>query len=98
MLLHTTLFADDSSATTKNKDATEKIEWTAGGLFEGRFEDNTVFQMNLPYPTAPKLYDTNFTQGAYWYPKKYSANTFIVELKQLDKNNNFSISVIESNT
>ena len=97
-LLHTSLFADDSLVTSRNKDATERIEWTAGGFFEGRFEDNTVFQMQLMYPTAPKLNDINFTQGAYWYPKKFSADTFIVELKHLDKNNNFSISVIESNS
>jgi hypothetical protein len=35
--------------------APDRIEWTAGGLYDGRFEDGTPFQIELPYPRPAGL-------------------------------------------
>lgn len=54
--------------------ARDRIEWDAGGLYEGRFTDGTPFQIEIPYPEPPGLHEAgkNFMQGAYWYPRHFT--------------------------
>lgn len=54
--------------------APERIEWEAGGLYEGRFPDGRPFQVALAYPApgglpgdAAKIMDS-----AYWFPRDYT--------------------------
>jgi hypothetical protein len=53
--------------------APDRTEWHAGGLYDGRFEDGTRFQIQLAYPrpaSVPKEV-LRFAES-YWYPKRYT--------------------------
>jgi len=53
--------------------APDRIAWHAGGLYDGRFEDGTRFQIQLAYPrpaSAPKAAPP-FAEY-YWYPKRFT--------------------------
>jgi hypothetical protein len=52
--------------------APDRIEWHAGGLYDGRFEDGTRFQIQLAYPrpaSVPK--EAMPFSESYWYPKHF---------------------------
>lgn len=53
--------------------APDRVEWEAGGLYEGRFEDGTRFQITLPYGAPAKLTEgqRDALRAAYWYPRHY---------------------------
>ncbi|MGF6275238.1 hypothetical protein ABIB38_003636 [Massilia sp. UYP11] len=60
----------------------ERIEWEAGGLYEGRFPDGTAFQLALAYPApggvpgdAAKIMDS-----AYWFPRDYTGQAHALAL------------------
>jgi hypothetical protein len=52
--------------------ARERIEWEAGGLYEGRFDDGAVFQIELAYPRPAGVSqrDGEFFQSV-WNPRHY---------------------------
>jgi hypothetical protein len=54
--------------------AAERIEWEAGGLYEGRLPDGTPFQVALAYP-APEGLPGNagkIMDSTYWFPRDYT--------------------------
>lgn len=54
--------------------APERIEWDAGGLYEGRFPDGTPFQVALAY-SAPAGLPGNaaaIMEPGYWFPRDYT--------------------------
>jgi hypothetical protein len=60
--------------------APDRIEWQAGGLYDGRFEDGTRFQMQLAYPrpgTVPARV-TPFAES-YWYPQYLTGRIFMLK-------------------
>jgi len=59
--------------------APDRIEWHAGGLYDGRFEDGTRFQIQLAYPrpaAAPK--DALPFAEYYWYPKRFTGRLLVL--------------------
>ena len=54
--------------------APERIEWDAGGLYEGRFPDGTPFQVALAYPAPGGLPGDAATimEPTYWFPHDYT--------------------------
>jgi hypothetical protein len=59
--------------------APDRIEWQAGGLYDGRFEDGTRFQIQLAYPrpgTVPKSV-LPFAES-YWYPKHFTGTVLVL--------------------
>jgi hypothetical protein len=59
--------------------APDRIEWHAGGLYDGRFEDGTRFQIQLAYPrpaSVPKE-AMPFTES-YWYPKHFTGRMLML--------------------
>jgi len=53
--------------------ASDRVQWHAGGLYDGRFEDGTRFQIQLAYPrpaSIPKAV-LPFAES-YWYPKRFT--------------------------
>lgn len=57
--------------------APDRIQWHAGGLYDGIFQDGTRFQIQLAYPRPSALsgQDAPFTQS-YWYPKHLKDTVF----------------------
>jgi hypothetical protein len=55
-------------------EARDRIEWDAGGLYEGRFPDGTPFQIELAYPAPGGLDERakDVMQSAYWYPRHFT--------------------------
>jgi hypothetical protein len=54
-------------------DAPDRVQWEAGGLYDGRFEDGTPFRIELAYPLpqgVPARLQQRFVQ-AVWYPRDY---------------------------
>jgi hypothetical protein len=60
--------------------AQDRIEWQAGGLYDGRFEDGTRFQIQLAYPRPGSVPAgvTPFTES-YWYPQYLTGRTFMLK-------------------
>lgn len=60
--------------------APDRIEWQAGGLYDGRFEDGTRFQIQLAYPRPGSVPArvTPFAE-AYWYPQYLTGQTFMLK-------------------
>ena len=59
--------------------ASDRIEWHAGGLYDGRFEDGTRFQIQLAYPrpaSVPKA-ALPFAE-VYWYPKRFTGQVLVL--------------------
>jgi hypothetical protein len=53
--------------------APDRIEWRAGGLYDGRFDDGTRFQIQLAYPRPASLPKEVLPFAeSYWYPKHYT--------------------------
>jgi len=54
--------------------ARDRVEWDAGGLYEGRFTDGTPFQIDVPYPAPAGVHadGKNVMEGAYWYPRRFT--------------------------
>lgn len=54
--------------------APERIEWEAGGLYEGRLPDGTPFQVALAYPAPEGLpgETANIMDSAWWFPRDYT--------------------------
>jgi hypothetical protein len=57
--------------------APDRIQWHAGGLYDGRFDDGTRFQIQLAYPRPASLPGSvqPFAES-YWYPKHYTGEAF----------------------
>lgn len=54
-------------------DAKDRVEWEAGGLYEGRFADGTRFQLELAYPLPAKApAGVHFMRESYWYPRRFT--------------------------
>ncbi len=55
-------------------EARDRIEWDAGGLYEGRFPDGTPFQIELAYPEPDGLDERarGVMTNAYWYPRHFT--------------------------
>lgn len=53
--------------------APERIEWDAGGLYEGRLADGTPFQVALAYPAPAGLPGDAATimEPSWWFPRDY---------------------------
>jgi hypothetical protein len=57
--------------------APDRIEWPAGGLYDGRFEDGTRFQIQLAYARPAALGDeVPLVAESYWYPKHVSGYAY----------------------
>jgi len=54
--------------------ARDRVEREAGGLYDGRFEDGTSFQMELGYPRPASPADGSAPElgNAYWYPAHFT--------------------------
>jgi hypothetical protein len=67
--------------------APDRIEWHAGGLYEGRFENGTRFQMQLGYPRPATVPDrvTPFAES-YWYPQYFMGRKFILKSAEGTRN------------
>jgi hypothetical protein len=59
--------------------APDRIEWHAGGLYDGRFEDGTRFQIQLAYqrPSSVPKDALPFTEH-YWYPKRFTGRVLVL--------------------
>jgi hypothetical protein len=54
--------------------APDRVQWDAGGLYDGRLEDGTPFEIELAYPlpeTVPVRAGNGFVQ-VVWYPRHYT--------------------------
>jgi len=53
--------------------APERVEWEAGGLYEGRLPDGTPFQLALAYPAPDGLPGEagKIMANSYWFPRDY---------------------------
>jgi len=59
--------------------APDRIQWHAGGLYDGRFEDGTRFQIQLNYPrpaSVPK--SVALLAEYYWYPKRFTGQVLVL--------------------
>jgi len=82
--------AEDGDENEDFLHAKDRIEWQAGGFYEGTFADGTPFQMNLPY-AAPEAVARHLKwadgstmevmQGMYWYPRKFAGNTLALNVE-----------------
>jgi hypothetical protein len=63
--------------------APDRIAWRAGGLYDGRFENGTRFQIQLAYPQPPSLPAgvTPFAES-YWYPSYFTGRQFLLSQPQ----------------
>jgi hypothetical protein len=53
--------------------APDRIQWQAGALYDGRFEDGTRFQIQLAYPQPASLpKEAPPFAASYWYPKHFT--------------------------
>jgi hypothetical protein len=53
--------------------ARDRIEWDAGGLYDGRFDDGTPFQIQLAYPRPAGVANhAADISTAYWYPRSFT--------------------------
>jgi len=67
--------------------APDRIDWQAGGLYDGMFSDGTHFQINLPYraPSRVPARERDILPAAYWYPMHYNGTTTIpLEARHVD--------------
>ena len=68
----------------------DRLEWVAGGFYEGRFADGTPFQMNLAYPTPKKINRKTGERYAldtsYWYPRRFAGETLNLTIKSFKPN------------
>ncbi len=59
--------------------APDRIEWDAGGLYDGRFADGTPFQIQLAYPRPTSVSDhTAEVWNAYWYPRHFNGERIVL--------------------
>ena len=67
--------------------AADRVEWPAGGLYDGLFDDGTRFQIQLAYPRPAGLPENvmPFAQS-YWYPKHFTGMP--IELKTISVSGN----------
>ena len=59
--------------------APDRIEWDAGGLYDGRFDDGTPFQLQLRYPrpqTIPARVQA--IADSYWYPRHFTGQRIVL--------------------
>lgn len=59
--------------------APDRIQWHAGGLYDGRFEDGTRFQIQFAYPrpaSVPK--SVSPVAEYYWYPKRFTGQVLVL--------------------
>ena len=69
------LLAQGAAAQNNYLKSGKRIEWDAGGLYEGRLADGTPFQIDLAYPrprAAPERAQTLWNR--YWYPRHLRAS------------------------
>lgn len=68
-------FAEGEPPSENFLKATDRIEWIAGGLYDGRFDDGTRFQIQIAYarPSGLPREVMQFAQS-YWYPKHLTGN------------------------
>jgi hypothetical protein len=60
--------------------AQDRIEWQAGGLYDGRFEDGTRFQIQLAYPRPAGVpAEVAPFAESYWYPQYLTGRTFMLK-------------------
>ena len=63
--------------------APDRIEWDAGGLYDGRFEDGTPFQIQLAYPRpAPVSNRVAGVWNAYWYPRHFTGERIVLSAEE----------------
>lgn len=56
--------------------APDRIEWEAGGLYDGQFDDGTPFQIRVSYPRpAAVAQHAAQVENAYWYPRTFTGGT-----------------------
>lgn len=48
-----------------------RIEWIAGGYYEGRFDDGTPIEANLPAAAPPPVDRPVAVPAAYWFPRTF---------------------------
>jgi hypothetical protein len=66
--------------------APDRIEWDAGGLYNGRFEDGTRFQIQLAYPRPASVSKVALPFAeSYWYPKHYTGT--VLTLREVERTN-----------
>jgi len=60
--------------------AKDRVEREAGGLYDGRFEDGTGFQIELGYPRPASPTDSSATElgNAYWYPAHFTGQVILL--------------------
>jgi hypothetical protein len=77
--------------------APDRVAWQAGGLYDGRFDDGTRFQIELAYPRPAGLPErvTPFNES-YWYPKHTTGEAF--HLRDADSSGNTLRLALESDT
>lgn len=80
LLMSLALVAGAHSGPVPHEDflqAADRIIWQAGGLYDGRFEDGTHFQIQLAY-ARPASVDEQAPPLAesYWYPKHIAGAAF----------------------
>lgn len=53
--------------------AKDRIEWEAGGLYQGKLSDGTAFQIELAYPEPARLHEDarDVLANSYWYPRHF---------------------------
>jgi hypothetical protein len=59
--------------------APDRIEWEAGGLYDGRFDDGTPFQIQLAYPRPAAV--SNRAQAvwnAYWFARHFTGERIVL--------------------
>lgn len=64
-------------------DAPDRIEWEAGGLYEGRLEDGARFQIELAYgaPATAPAAARGIMPSAYWNPRQFTGAVAALEAR-----------------
>lgn len=60
-----------------------RVEWDAGGLYDGRFDDGTPFQLQLAYPRPATVPDrAAAVWNAYWYPRHFTGERIVLSAQE----------------
>lgn len=87
VILASSLLTVFHRATAQNQqdflNAHDRIEWDAGGLYEGRFDDGTPFQLQLAYPRPASVPDrVAAVWNGYWYPRHFTGERIVLSAQQ----------------
>lgn len=64
--------------------AKDRIEWEAGGLYQGKLSDGTRFTIEIAYPEPGRLHEDGhgIMESSYWYPRHFKGEVMALRRVQ----------------